>query len=387
MSLLLSDRTLRRVGWFDSGISKFGDAEAQQRVSNEFYLGGLNDGDAVMSTTWAGGRGTARRRDPTWRRAFYKLTACNAKLLEMVEEALGLFGASSTNGNVRLNAPADRGSTAGLHNQGTASHTLYCAERAKVVAYCQFMIRRSVRRYRAAVLLLSWATKTSGSCLRTDHLLQLIKWEQMHGRESTQDQADWEVLGAPSPGEYLPLHRLRGVDGEDDMTLAQQAQLLAAGGWTDQQFRAYVAGLFDADGSVFLAYAKNAFRLYSNIAQWSCPDLLAAIRDRLGYGTISCGKLLFYGPNAVRFWEEVVLPYGVSHVHRYGTYHLLACRGGHTIRSDVGTSPCAWHEDGGRLSSKAEGAPEQWVGDDKVWTNWATAMEDWTGTERPDWAM
>ncbi|PNH08806.1 hypothetical protein TSOC_004619, partial [Tetrabaena socialis] len=165
---------------------------------------------------------------------------------------------------------------------------------------------------------------------------------------------------------------------------------MADGGWTDAQFRAYVAGLFDADGNVCLGYRydNNVFRLQADITQTSCPELLAAIRDRLGYGVVSCGmRLRFMGASAIRFWEEVVLPYGVSHVHRYGTYHLLACRGHSYIPYGEDNSPCAWHEDGGRLCAKVEGAPEQWVEEQKVWTNWATAMEDWTGTERPDWAM
>ncbi|PNH10305.1 hypothetical protein TSOC_002969 [Tetrabaena socialis] len=66
----------------------------------------------------------------------------------------------------------------------------------------------------------------------------------------------------------------------------------------------------------------------------------------------SYGLLTFHGASVTRFWEEVVLPYGVSHVHRYGTYHLLACRGRHYIPYGEDNSPCAWHEDGGRLSSK-----------------------------------
>ncbi|PNH10216.1 hypothetical protein TSOC_003080 [Tetrabaena socialis] len=360
MSRLLSDRNLGRLRWFASGIPNFGDAEAQQRVNNKWYLGGLNDGDACMSTTASSK--AARNRDPTWRRAYFSLAACNVALLEMVNIAFGLFGASSN---------------------GNPVHTLSSMARATVVAYCQFMIRHSVRPYRAAVLLLRWASEASGSLLRTDDLLQMIGWEQVHSRDSTMDQADWQVLGAPSPSEYLPLHRLLSED-DDDMPLAQ---LLAAGSWTDGQFRAYVAGLFDADGSVMLCSSHNIFKLRANIAQTTCPDLLVAIRDRLGYGYIYGGLLCFNGANAVRLWEEVVLPYGVSHVHRYGTYHLLACRGRHYIPHGEDNSPCAWHEDGGRLSSKVEGAPEQWVGGQKVWTNWATAMEDWTGTERPDWAM
>ncbi|PNH11827.1 hypothetical protein TSOC_001313 [Tetrabaena socialis] len=142
-----------------------------------------------------------------------------------------------------------------------------------------------------------------------------------------------------------------------------------------------LAGLFDADtGTLALVYGgdHNTFELRANITQWSCRDLLAAIRDRLGYGSLSIGKLYFNCANAVRFWEEVVLTYGVSHVHRYGTYHHLACRGRHYIPYGEDNSPCAWHEDGGRLSSKVQGAPEQWVGGVKVWTNWAKAMEDWT---------
>ncbi|PNH03190.1 hypothetical protein TSOC_010813 [Tetrabaena socialis] len=218
----------------------------------------------------------------------------------MANTVLDALGAS---GIVRLLGTGAR--SRGLHNQGNATHVLGCDEEVKCTAFYRFMIRHGMWWYRVAVLMLRWATEASGSILRTVDLLEMIGWEQMHGQASTQVQADWQVLGAPSPSEYLPLHRLLGEDDED-MPLAQ----LAAGRWTDRQFHAYVAGLFDADGSVALVSMRhdNCIELRANITQTSCPDLLAAIRDRLGYRYLSGGQLWFKGANAVRFWEEAVLP-------------------------------------------------------------------------------
>lgn len=56
----------------------------------------------------------------------------------------------------------------------------------------------------------------------------------------------------------------------------------------------YLAGLFAAEGTVGLHRNKDRpYLLESGIAQASCPRLLHAIRERLGYGSVTHGQIRF----------------------------------------------------------------------------------------------
>lgn len=68
----------------------------------------------------------------------------------------------------------------------------------------------------------------------------------------------------------------------------------------------YLAGLFVAEGSVGLHLNQcRSYNLASSIRQSSCPRLLHAIKNKLGYGYVSSGQLKFSGKATAKFLESV----------------------------------------------------------------------------------
>lgn len=70
----------------------------------------------------------------------------------------------------------------------------------------------------------------------------------------------------------------------------------------------YLAGFFAAEGTVGLQHKKRGYVLRSDISQTSCPRLLFAIREKLGYGSVSGGRLVF-GAAASAIFLRSILPY------------------------------------------------------------------------------
>ncbi len=71
----------------------------------------------------------------------------------------------------------------------------------------------------------------------------------------------------------------------------------------------YIAGLFSADGSIGTGRKRDKFEVIASIRQKSCPRLLHAIRDALGFGHVNkCGQLTFSGQQA-RKLAMLVRPY------------------------------------------------------------------------------
>lgn len=69
----------------------------------------------------------------------------------------------------------------------------------------------------------------------------------------------------------------------------------------------YVAGLFSAEGPVGLyRNSSKSFSLQASITQNSCPRLLHAIRETLGYGRVFRGQLLFGATLAPKFFASLL---------------------------------------------------------------------------------
>jgi hypothetical protein len=69
---------------------------------------------------------------------------------------------------------------------------------------------------------------------------------------------------------------------------------------------AYLAGLFAADGSVGIYRAKHGYcAVYVQIVKKGCVQLLHAIRDKMGYGSVSQGRWALSGGQTVNFIEGI----------------------------------------------------------------------------------
>lgn len=74
----------------------------------------------------------------------------------------------------------------------------------------------------------------------------------------------------------------------------------------DRLTMSYLAGLFAAEGSVGLSRnGHGSYGLVSSISQLSCPRLLHAIKEKLGYGYVCGGKINFAPTATVKFLECV----------------------------------------------------------------------------------
>lgn len=182
-------------------------------------------------------------------------------------------------------------------------------------------------------------------------------------------RADWQAAGAPSADVYLPVQRI----------VNQQA----AGGWSTDQKRQYIAGMFDGDGSVCICKSGRVSRLQASITQKGCPELLDAIQQHLGYGRLYSDSVLTFIADEVRwFWEDVVLDHSVIKVHKYAVMLKLCFCGASAMAADPTDAEPGPYYQGRRINCKTDGHAKQ------NGVNWTTALQGWTGGQlvKPAWA-
>ena len=74
---------------------------------------------------------------------------------------------------------------------------------------------------------------------------------------------------------------------------------------------AYIAGLFDAEGNIYIGWAKK-LKCYVKITQKGCPDILKKIQSYLGFGHIQPSeeyRIRFYSKADVTEFYKRVKPF------------------------------------------------------------------------------
>ncbi len=299
------------------------------------------------------------------------LTQSNAAFLRLVRHAAP-FAANSFN-IYRNQSPNPN---PGLFSHGSDSYRLECeggAVRSVIAALKPFLVRKAY----VADLVDTWANPATPAAARTEDLLQCIHKQQK--REIAEE--DYQEAGAASAHAYIPLSRL---------TLGQAAAVYGGDGWSWEDTLRYIAGLFDGDGCVFIkdtGHGKiggdSQLELMAKITQPGCKDLLRTIRNVLHYGKLQGGgsELYFRGADVGTFWEEVVKPYSVLKVHKYATMFKLCFNSTSSMSVSPwspGPGPYLW---GLRINCRWDEHGKQHG------VNWATALNEWTGLDKPEWAQ
>lgn len=324
------------------------EANVRQRLTLA-YLAGIVDSEGTITTKF-------RTEGINHRPASIVVCQSNPAFLQLVKSVQPFAAASS----YYASQPGD-----GIYSHGNGRSQLRF-ESSGAAAVIQTLEPFLIKKAYVANRVIDWdATPVDQRTQASYDLITELQRIRVHSYQ-------WVNFGAPSQQSFLPLHRLYwpGHGGQGP-----------PGGWTRTQKEQYIAGLFDGDGCISFWRRGGNFILEGEISQPGCIELLDAIQSFLGYGHLDTqrGRLCFTGDEVRLFYDEIVEPHCVIRAHKYAAFLKLCFWDSHKHED-------TWVEEPGpyiealRINSKWD-----WhVNQDGV--NWASAMEDWTGQAKPDWA-
>lgn len=157
------------------------------------------------------------------------------------------------------------------------------------------------------------ARRKSSENVRTQWALQLTGlWEVEEFVEDMQSRCVIKRVCFENAHEYLRSGRLDPLDAhrvsKESNSNYQDVPILE-----ERLTLAYIAGLFAAEGCIDANWRasrtgdpkKSVPRIRATIRQSGCVGILHAIKDKLGMGSVSGGKLSFQSNEALRFLELV----------------------------------------------------------------------------------